>query len=453
MKEAANAATHFLWTQLRALGSHLEARAWHRRDLTKAELAAGVPITGIQSPLRSAPSSSQPAASAPARGKAAHADQKAAGMKRKRPEHEHRSADPGSKHHSPARACKAARHAAKHAALKSHPIDVDIDEGRQLPECLEDSCTASPTAVDRSVATGASNGPSAVTAADGQQNAALQESMEELAARACLHRQHAMSAPVSAPDSSPGQRTAAGSRAGASHAASNGGHLSEPDPLGEAAQALGSDVMEPIAGKEAPKSGEPARADSQAQVGSDIAEQEAQLTPEQELAKQRQIDEQDARQLPVILPQLSQSLGRIWQAVPVNALFIVMAGHGDTADVRRLQVRPAILALALDTRSHLLLYGAAHVSGHCGKCSSRLAILSTSVEVRTIGWQVQTGLRIGKVICELCLRYLSWVLQEQKWRRQQGLDGLPPWNTAAEEALAAAMHHALQGLCFCAVKQ
>ena len=45
------------------------------------------------------------------------------------------------------------------------------------------------------------------------------------------------------------------------------------------------------------------------------------------------------------------------------------------------------------------------------------------------------------------------ILQEQKWRRQQGLDGLPPWTTVAEEALAEAMHNALQGLCFCAVKQ
>ena len=400
MKEAANAATHFLWTQLRALGSHLEARAWHRRDLTKAELAAGVPITGIQSPPKTVPSSSQPAASVSARGKAAQTDQKATGTKRKRREHEHPSADPGSEQHSPARACKVARHAAKHAALKSHPIDVDLDEGGQVPDSLEASCMAFPTSADLSVANGASNGPSTVpAAADGQEDATLQESMEELAARACLHRQHAMSAPISeglpAPDSSPGQRTAADSRAGASHAASNGGKLSKPDPLGEA-QALGSDNMELIAGKEAPKSGEPARAESQAQVGSDVARQEAQLTPEQELAKQRQIDEQDARQLPAILPQLSQSLGRIWQAVPVNALFIVMAGHGDTADVRRLQVRPTILALAWDTRSHLHLYGAAHVSGHCRKCSSRLAILSTSVEVRTIGWQVQTGLRIGK---------------------------------------------------------
>ena len=355
MKEAANAATHFMWTQLRALGSHLEARAWHRRDLTKAELAAGVPITGSHSPPRSAPSRSQPAASAPAKGKASQTE--ASAKKRKRREHEHDLADHGNEHHSPMQACKAARHAAKQAALKSHPIDVGADEDSQLPKSLENSCTGSRTAVNRSLANEASNGPPEVTAAaDGQQDAALQESMEELAARACLHRQHAMSAPapqaLPEPGSSPGQPTAAGSRAGALHAASNGGILSEPDPLGEA-RALDSDKAEPNVAVEAPKVGGLAGADSQGQAGSGVSRQEAQLTPEQELAKQRQVQEQDARQLEATLPQLSQGLGRIWQAVPVNALFMVMAGHGDTADVRRLQVRPASLLFCIQVQRPL----------------------------------------------------------------------------------------------------
>ena len=42
--------------------------------------------------------------------------------------------------------------------------------------------------------------------------------------------------------------------------------------------------------------------------------------------------------------------------------------------------------------------------------------------------------------------------QEQKWRRQQGLDGLPQWSAASELQLADAMFKALRGLCFCAVK-
>lgn len=43
-------------------------------------------------------------------------------------------------------------------------------------------------------------------------------------------------------------------------------------------------------------------------------------------------------------------------------------------------------------------------------------------------------------------------MQEQKWRRQQGLDGLPPWSVESEGLLAEAMVNALHGLCFCTVK-
>lgn len=43
-------------------------------------------------------------------------------------------------------------------------------------------------------------------------------------------------------------------------------------------------------------------------------------------------------------------------------------------------------------------------------------------------------------------------MQEQKWRRQQGLDGLPPWSAESEAQLAKAMVNALHGLCFCVVK-
>ena len=43
-------------------------------------------------------------------------------------------------------------------------------------------------------------------------------------------------------------------------------------------------------------------------------------------------------------------------------------------------------------------------------------------------------------------------LQEQKYRRQQGLDGMPAWSPGCEEALAAANARAVCGLCFAAVK-
>ena len=39
-----------------------------------------------------------------------------------------------------------------------------------------------------------------------------------------------------------------------------------------------------------------------------------------------------------ILKQLDERLGRIHDALPANAMLIVAAGQGDTAEVRRLQV-------------------------------------------------------------------------------------------------------------------
>lgn len=43
-------------------------------------------------------------------------------------------------------------------------------------------------------------------------------------------------------------------------------------------------------------------------------------------------------------------------------------------------------------------------------------------------------------------------LQEQKWRRQQRLDGLPAWDPACEAHLAAVQDRAMSALCFAAVK-
>ena len=55
--------------------------------------------------------------------------------------------------------------------------------------------------------------------------------------------------------------------------------------------------------------------------------------------------------------------------------------------------------------------------------------------------------------CDTCACMPDGASQEQKWRRQQGLDSLPPWSTAGDAGLANAMTKALHGLCFCAVKR
>lgn len=44
-------------------------------------------------------------------------------------------------------------------------------------------------------------------------------------------------------------------------------------------------------------------------------------------------------------------------------------------------------------------------------------------------------------------------LQELKFRRQQGLDGLPRWSQDAEEQFNDFVSDVLRGLCFAAVKR
>jgi len=43
-------------------------------------------------------------------------------------------------------------------------------------------------------------------------------------------------------------------------------------------------------------------------------------------------------------------------------------------------------------------------------------------------------------------------LQEQKWRRQQQLDGLPSWSLRDEERLMHAINAACRAMLFCMVK-
>ena len=345
-KEAANVATHFLWTQLRALGSHLEARAWHKRDLTKAELAAKVPITGIHS----APSKAKPAA--PARKKAVLGGQKAAALAQKPSKQPSKAAQQDSEAASSPSGKKRKRQeqlashplgslsegspsegsskAAKHTALRSHPVDTD--EGM-----LSSSGLQSSPCVDQHTAETVSNGPSSAAQQSGQQGLGSPESLDQLAARARLHRHHRLSDP-----------TPAEAACEEDDPISNG-EVPAMDVVHDSRKSICSVREDPDSQKLAANgAAQPALAlngvgtdqeVSQApSQDNDAAKQEA-LTPEQELAWQREVAKQDAAHLSAILQALDEQLGRIWQAVPTNGLFIVMAGHGDTAEVRRLQVR------------------------------------------------------------------------------------------------------------------
>lgn len=387
-KEASNPATHFLWTQLRALGSHFEALAWHRRDLTKAELAAKAPITEIHSTAGDAPSAApslpgvqkavakgQKKASVPALPAVRHsaAGQQAAApatpsKKRKRQELAPEFIDTTVEDAAAISPSKAA----KQAALKSHPIQVDED------------LSSSPIA-EQPQTRPVSNGPSSEVLPIGQQGEGPLESLDQLAASARQHRQHVQSAASLAEVKSHGRTPlgAAGleskveATSGACHDSSNGQVLSRSE---QPHQALaegtdGAEAREAGAANGHAKARELAEAPSQGETDQEKGAQKP-LTPEQELARQREIAEQDAGQLDVILRGLNERIGRMWQAVPSNGLFIVMAGHGNTADVRRLQVRRPNLPITSCSCLFLLLKGCVG----CANCM--LAVWLPSPEKR-----------------------------------------------------------------------
>ena len=347
-KEAANAATHFLWTQLRALGSHLEARAWHKRDLTKAELAAKVPITGIHS----TPSRKEPAA--PAGKKAALGAQKAAAPARKPTEQQSKAAQQKSEaapspagkkrkrqelashplnHPGESDALQGSSKAAKRAALRSHPIDADED---MLPTPGLQRSTSMLAVESPASATG--NGPSSAAHQNGQQGAGSPESLDQLAARARLHRHHVLSDPApgeTAHEEDDPTSNGAVTALETPHDSSTGGQDPGSHRIVRSEAALSAGAL-----NGAVTENQLSQAPSQDNAGEEAGMQEA-LTPEKELARQQDIAKQDAAQLHATLQGLNQHLGRIWQAVSTNDLFIVMAGHGDSAEVRRLQVETA----------------------------------------------------------------------------------------------------------------
>lgn len=464
-KEAANAATHFLWTQLRALGSHLEARAWHKRDLTKAELAAKVPITGIHS----APSKAQPPA--PAAKKAVLGGKKAAAPAQKQAEQQRQAAEQESKvapspagkkrkrqelashpidHLSESDPSRGSGKALKHAALRSHPINAD--EGMLSPSGLQ---SIGSMLVHQSPADMTGNGPSLVAHQDRQQGMGSPDFLDQLAARARLHRRHMLSDPTAseiAYEKDAPTSNGALSAVASLHDSSTGTCSGRQDPGSPGTLSDGAALSAGALNGGDTEQGLP-QAPSQNKAGEEAVKQEA-LTPEKELARQREIARQDAAQLESTLQVLNQQLGRIWQAVPTNGLLIVMAGHGDTAEVRRLQVKTAQNSrYAPFSRAVSIVCPSMSCPAITVRAEYNVACLLTSCLADSRLQYLQSTML--RQVDEVSEAFPDWValLQEQKWRRQQGLDGLPSWTTAAEEALAQAMHDALQGLCFCAIKQ
>ncbi|BDA41970.1 Small RNA degrading nuclease 5 [Coccomyxa sp. Obi] len=292
-KEARNPATNFLWTQLRALSTLLEQRSWHRRALTRAEVAAGLqPTANGHTPLQASEAGpvviEDLATPLDLDDESEEGELEAAPVQKAGQQHQN------------------GRLKRKQDALVSHPIEISPDKAAAgTPE-------EAPLTEESAVCDSASAEP-ATAAADAAAAPSCNGGEAHVSAR---HTEPAATAKAGEGTADPGQATG---------------------------------VPETTA-----------------------------ASPEAVLAKEREVAAADEAAMEQILKQLDERLGRIYAALPPNAMLIVAAGQGDTAEVRR--------------------------------------------------------------------------LQEQKWRRQQGLDGLPPWSVESEGLLAEAMVNALHGLCFCTVK-
>lgn len=252
-KEARNPATNFLWTQLRALSTLLEQRSWHRRALTRAEVAAGLqPTANGHMPLKA--SEDGPIVVEDLATPLDLDDESEEG------ELEAAPVQAAGHHHQNGRLKR------KRDALVSHPIEISPDEGAAgMPK------------------------------------------------RAPIHEVSAVCDDASAEPITQAADAAAAPSSNGGQAHVNARHA-EPAATPEA----GEGTADPAQATGVPET--------------------AAASPEAVLVKEREVAAADEAAMEQILKQLDERLGRIYAALPPNAMLIVAAGQGDTAEVRRLQV-------------------------------------------------------------------------------------------------------------------
>ncbi len=182
-----------------------------------------------------------------------------------------------------------------------------------------------------------------------------------------------------------------------------------------------------------------------------------------------------AAQRAAVLRVWDSRLAQLWAGLEQGSLVVVIAGQGDTLYTRYLQVRAAAVWQGLPELDCI-----SWLAGWLAGCMpSSFALLPVHITFRSVVLGCTSMRSECARTCTPCLHtelhpklydcikgalpqrdrcrdssslhgLLPW--QEQKYRRQQGLDGMPAWTPACEEVLARANMQAVRGLCFAAVK-
>jgi hypothetical protein len=295
VKEARNPATNFLWTQLRALASVLEQRSWHRRALSRAEVAAG----SFGQTTGSSAGAKADTVALPLKGNAVQElSEEEEGEVDLEPivldtEHSSEVSREEASRLVPVSKPGGGRNSMEQSgretdALQSHPIQLD------LADCAvpgEDS-------------------GSDEQQANGQPGDAVQD-------RVVME---------SALNGRP-----------KSHAAASSASVEELDRAESQEAGMPGDQQ----GNHTERDGETEARNAAGQQDASATEQRGPLpeSPADILAREQEVAARDEALLEEVLRRTDESIGRVYDALPQNALLLVVAGHGDTADVRRRQVR------------------------------------------------------------------------------------------------------------------
>jgi len=155
------------------------------------------------------------------------------------------------------------------------------------------------------------------------------------------------------------------------------------------------------------------------------------------------------QQLNCVLKTLDESVGQVIEALPVNAMLVLYTCQGDTVQFRMMQV-----GMPLHEFSTMLY--TCSTKSHCTEqppCSSGMLQCSDVSMMNQPACGVMCMFDLGVLSSSCADYYCNGDVQEQKMKRQQGVDSLPPWTLVNETEFSSLASRVCRALCFASVKQ
>lgn len=155
-------------------------------------------------------------------------------------------------------------------------------------------------------------------------------------------------------------------------------------------------------------------------------------------------------QLNRVLKTLDESVGQVIEALPVNAMLVLYTCQGDTVQCRMMQVGMFCMDPERFCTHAALSLTALKSQIPC--CSGMLQCSDMST-INQPNYCVMCIFDLD-ALPSSCAEYCcNGAVQEQKMKRQQGVDNLPPWTLVDETEFSSLASRVCRALCFASVKQ